>query len=116
MSTTNGYTVTAVLPRPNLKLEEGKSYDVLIESEITEEKSPDTWASEPFPVMDVIDLETGEPKRIIPPAQLKIRLEENAPYIDKMYRIQVMGIRGNNQSRDIGLYRIEPSESNDKDG
>jgi len=116
MSTTQNFTVTRVLHRPNLKLQEGHSYDVLIESEIKEEKSPDTWSSETYPVMDVVDLETGEPKRIIPPAQLKIRLEENAPYTDKMYRIQVMGIRGNNQSRDIGLYEIEPAESSDKDG
>ena len=116
MSTTSGYTVVAVLHRPNLKLQEGHSYDVLIESEIKQERSPDTWSSETFPVMDVVDLETGEPKRVIPPAQLKIRLEENAPYVGGMYRIQVMGIRGNNQSRDIGLYKIEKAKSSDSDG
>jgi hypothetical protein len=110
MSTTSNYTVKRVLHRPNLSLEEGNSYDVLIESDIREEESPDTWGSNTHHVMDVVDLETGEPKQIILLAQLKIRLEEDGNYAGKMFRIQVGAIRGNNTSRDIGLYEIEATK------
>ena len=115
MSITNDYVVTEVLNRPNLKLVEGESYDMLIESEISEEQSPDKWSSETYHVMDIVDLETGEQKRVFPPAQLRIKLEENAPYVGNMFRVRVMSIRGTNTSRDIGLYRIAPAKSDDDD-
>ena len=100
------YTIKRAIRVPQLKMEEGHTYDVKFEDAMTEEPAKGRNAEGMVKLAKVTDLSDGETKQIIIGSVLGQLLADEGDYVGRLYRIGVGYIRAENSWRDYNLWEI----------